>query len=125
MGPRAVGVGGVPREGKEELRCGGQTDAPQSCPRSRCSVRAPGGCGRGGGVPDMQARGTQGYHSYLCAAPQVLPCASAGQLPNASLRGEERESNLEPAREKGAIILPVITTQLCCNHSNKTKADKR
>lgn len=108
----------------------GGKGALQSClgePRNWHSVRLPEcpGAEEGAGVPQIcQAWRTGRYHSYLCAALQVLPCNSDGQLPNASLQEQEQESNLKPAREKGVIILPVITTQLCCNHSNKTKADK-
>lgn len=60
----------------------------------------------------------------LCAPLQVLPYHFIGQLLITSLQKQEQKSNLKPAREKEVIILPLITAQLCCNHSNKTKTDK-
>lgn len=110
--------------------CGGQMGALQSCPRdprSWHSVRVPAcsGAEDDAGVCQIcQAWRTHGHHSYLCAALQVLLRSSEGQLPKSPLQEQEQESNLNSAREKGVIILPVITTQLCCNHSNKPKVDK-
>ena len=89
-----------------------------------CMPLCPGADEGAGGSQACQARRTNRYHSYLCVALQVLLRNSEGQLPTDPRQEQEQESNLKPAREKGVIILPVITAQLCCNHSHKTKADK-
>lgn len=118
----------MPGEGGAAV-CGGRWMPRWAIPETRSwhNVWVPAcpGAEEGAGVsPICQAHRTHGYHSYLCAALRELPCNSEGRLPNASLQEQEQEGNLKPAREKGVIILPVKTTQLCCNHSNKTKADK-